>query len=298
MKSILLLLLVFLFSCEENHHNDDHGMPHLVTTQWLADRLEQPDLVLIHVGKEKGYDKKHIRGAVWIDLKKITKPEKEGALSSEIASVQTLDSLFEAAGISDNSTIVLYHGKKWLHFAGRFYLTLDYLGLGDQTYILDGGIKAWKEEKRPTSNSVTKVQPGNLNPRVNLGIIAGIDLVKENYENDKLVIIDARSRRFFDGKDDGKGFIKRPGHIPGAKNLPYTSLTDEGRNFFRDTMALRQELTENGVTKDKKIIIYCHVGHQASLVYFVARNFNYKVALFDGSYEEWGENEDLPIEIN
>ena len=151
-KSLLFafVLLVFTFAAQAQKpaHPDM-----LVTTDWLAAHLKDPNVVVLHLTKErKQYDEGHIPGARWISFDQLM--VKKDGLSSELPPVDDLVKMFESLGISDDSRVVVY-STNWPPLSTRIYFTLDYLGLGDRAAVLDGGLEKWKAE-REVSNELTE----------------------------------------------------------------------------------------------------------------------------------------------
>src|SRR5260221_4267774 len=138
--------------------------PMLVTVDWVADHLNDPSLVLLQIGEKKDYDKGHIPGAQFLEYENISTPHDHGVtLMLELPPVEQLVSGFERLGVSNRSHIILYFGTNWGSPTTRVYWTLDYLGLGDRTSILNGGPVAWRtshhrrstETKQPATGSIT-----------------------------------------------------------------------------------------------------------------------------------------------
>lgn len=111
----------------------------LVSTTWLVEHLKDPSLVLIQIGQKEGYEAGHIPGARFLSYMDISTPSGKG-LTLELPKIDELKSTLEKIGISDNSRIVLYYGSDWVSPTTRVFFTLDYIGLGGQTSILDGGL--------------------------------------------------------------------------------------------------------------------------------------------------------------
>lgn len=283
---ILLTSFQLIFAKGEKHN-------FIVSTGWLSKHLKDPNIVIIEIGQKDGYDKDHIPGAVFLTSSEISTPRGEG-LTLQIPSMEKLISTFETAGVSNNSRIVLYYGNDWVTPTARFYLTLDYMGLGENTSILDGGLPEWKKENLPVTAEVTKPKRGKItinNPHKE--IIVDVDYVAKNLSNPGIQIVDARTENYYSGSDTS---YTRPGHIPGATNIPFTSLTSDSLPYmFKSREALKEIYKDAGVTDNKTMVNYCHIGQQASLVYFIAKYLGYDAKLYDGSYEEWDKRTDLPV---
>ncbi|MFY9622287.1 MAG: sulfurtransferase [Pyrinomonadaceae bacterium] len=265
----------------------------IVTTDWVAKHLNDKSLVLLQVGDRKEYDAAHIPGAQFIQTSDISTPRGQG-LTLELPPVEQLKATFEKLGISDNSRIVVYFSKDWVTPTARVYFTLDYLGLGDRTSILDGGLPAWVAEKRPVTTEVVAPKPGKFTPRPNPKLVVDSVWVSANLNQPNVAILDARNSEFYTGAQAGN--MPRAGHIPRAKSIPFGSVTQDANLKFESPDFLRKLFADAGVKQSDSVATYCHIGQQASLLYFVARYLGYDAHLYDGSFQEWSNRPELPVE--
>src|SRR5262245_354979 len=264
----------------------------IVSADWLAKHLNDDSLVLLQVGDKKEYEDAHIPGAQFIQLQDISTPRGQG-LILELPSVDQLKATFEKLGVSDKSRIIVYFSKDWVTPTTRVFFTLDYLGLGDRTSILDGGLPAWRAENRPVTSEFAEPKPGVLNPRPRKELIVDAAWVNENLKKPEVRIVDARAPQFFTGAEVGR--MPRGGHIPNAKNIPFSSVVDEN-NKLKSPAALAELFRAADIKPGEKVATYCHIGQQASLLYFVARYLGYEAHIYDGSFEDWSNRKDLPVE--
>jgi len=264
----------------------------IVSTQWLAQHLKDDSLVLLQVGEKDEYTAAHIPGAQFIQLSDISTPRGQG-LALELPDTAQLKTTFEKLGVSDKSRIVVYFGKDWVTPTARVFMTLDYMGLGDRTSILDGGLPAWRAEGRPVTTEVRTPAQGTFTPRPNKQIVVDAAWVNANLNRPGVMILDARAPKFYTGEEVGR--MPRGGHIPGARNIPFDSVVEDS-NKFKSVETLRQLFNAAGVKKGDSVTTYCHIGQQASLLYFVARYLGYEAHLYDGSFEDWSHRPELPVE--
>ena len=292
---VVLLLTIVLASLSQAQlkNSGKVNASMIVTTDWLAKHLNDDSLVLLQVGERKDYDAEHIPGAQFIQLSDISTPRGQG-LILELPSVDQLKATFEKLGVTDKSRVIVYFGKDWVTPTARVFMTLDYLGLGDRTSILDGGLPAWRVEGKPLTAELREPKPGHFTPAPNARLVVDAMWVKANLNKPGVAILDARAAKFYTGAEAGQ--MPRAGHIPSAKNIPFSSLVDESTNKFESVESLRYLFNAAGVKPADSIATYCHIGQQASLLYFVARYLGYEAHLYDGSFQDWSNRSELPVE--
>ena len=117
--------------------------------------------------------------------------------------------------------------------------------------------------------------------------------VNANLNKPGVMILDARAQKFYSGAEAGQ--MPRGGHIPSAKNIPFSSLVEDPTNKFKSVAALRELFNTAGVKQGDSVTTYCHIGQQASLLYFVARYLGYEAHLYDGSFEDWSRRPELQV---
>jgi thiosulfate/3-mercaptopyruvate sulfurtransferase len=267
--------------------------PPTVSAEWLNEHINHKNLVLLHIGDKAEYDAGHIPGAMYISSQDISIPREESELALQLPTAETLKTTFEKFGISNDSRIILYFGKDWVTSTTRVYFTLDYLGLKKNTSILDGGMPTWTAAGKSITKDIPTAKQGNLKVVSNDEFVAKADWLNTKLKDSSVKIIDARTPGYYDGSNAG-GY-SRPGHIQGAKSIPFSEIVSED-NKLKDEATLRKMFTDAGVKPYDTVVTYCHIGQQASLVYFAARSLGYKVKLYDGSFEEWSANDALAIE--
>jgi thiosulfate/3-mercaptopyruvate sulfurtransferase len=266
--------------------------PMLVTVDWLGDHLNDPSLVLLEIGDKKDYDKGHIPGAQFLEYESMSTPHGQG-LMLELPPVEQLVSVFERLGVSNRSHIVLYFGTNWVTPTTRVYWTLDYLGLGDRTSILNGGLVAWQAKHHPASTETKQPAKGSITPAPRKEIVADADWVSSHLNKPTVSIIDARTHDFYNGsQSDGN---PRSGHIPGASNLVYLDVVDQDNNKFKSADALKELFRAAGLKPGNLMVSYCHIGQRATVLYFTAKMLGYDAKMYDGSWEDWSHRTNLPI---
>ncbi|MEW5702131.1 MAG: sulfurtransferase [Candidatus Zixiibacteriota bacterium] len=264
------------------------------TPAWLADHLRDSDVVVLHVASLRDdYTRAHIPGArfLWPAWLAVSTPE----LGYEMPSVDSLAAVLRTLGVSNESRIVLCHVLGDVTGTARVFVTLDYLGMGDRTMILDGGLAAWQEAGLPVTSDDAEYAPGTFVPKVRQKTVVHLDSMRVCYNSPGVQVVDARSPKEFDATASLNVF--RGGHIPGAISIPASTVVDSLDCYMPlDSLAARCERA--GLKPGHRIIAYCGVGRMACPVYVAAKMLGYDVGLYDGSFQEWSRKEDLPVEIS
>jgi thiosulfate/3-mercaptopyruvate sulfurtransferase len=269
----------------------------LVTTDWLAQHLNDPNLVLLHVGERKEYDAGHIPGARFVSLEDIASMghDKPGALMLEVPPPADLRERLAGLGISDNSRVIVYYGNDWVTPSTRVVFTLDYAGLGSNTSLLDGGMQLWKKS-HPLTTAVPASRKGSLSALKTKPLVVDADWVKANVAKPGIAVVDGRAAAFYDGVQTGRSMAgqQRTGHVAGARSIPFTEITDESL-VFKPRAELEALFAKAGVKPGDTVVGYCHIGQQATGVLFAARLLGHKVMLYDGSFEDWSAHTAYPV---
>ena len=266
----------------------------LVTTEWAAEHLDDFGMVVLHVGREGTYATEHIPGARFVDLMDVADPDSRSrsGLVLELPDPTLVERTLEGLGISDNSTILVYADRS-ISAATRVVFTLDWAGLGERTYLLDGGLEAWKADGRMVTSEVPTVTPGGLTVHHRGELVVDADWVGGRAGSDGLSVLDGRARRFYEGEREDRGLA---GHIPGAGSTPIEEFLRPS-GAFKSKADLQAILTEAGVRPGDTVVTYCHIGQRASVVAFVARLLGHEVKVYDGSCEDWAAR-GLPAETS
>lgn len=267
--------------------------PLLVTTGWLSRHLHDPRLVILHVGEKAGYDAAHIPGARYLaPVVELSTPRVEGQLFLELPGRAVLDSVLSGKGISNDSRIVLYPADGYFTATSRALFTLEYAGLRGRVSILDGGFEAWKRDGLPVTSEVPLPVAGRFTTRPDSSLVVEADFVHAHLADRRIRIVDARDSSYYNGRETRQG---RNGHIPGAASIPFLTVTDS-TGHFRPVSLLRAQFAQAGLKPGQTVVTYCHIGQQASLVWFTARLLGYRARLYDGSFQDWARRTDLPVE--
>lgn len=272
-------------------------VPLLVDTAWLDQHLNDRDLVILHVGAAPEYDAGHITGARRVSEEDLSLPHDMSKMSTELMlelpPFDVLRTRVAALGISDNSRIIVYAGKSTpLQSATRIVFTLDYLGLGNGTSLLNGGVNAWTRGGKSTVTQTATVTPGTLTMKAPQPVVADAAYVKSVGTRPNEQLVDARAAVFYRGLEASMGGEK--GHIPGALSIPFSELTDNNQMIDRDRIAAIFQTA--GIKPGSTIVAYCHVGQQATAVIFASRLLGHPVRLYDGSFQDWTINVHGPVE--
>jgi thiosulfate/3-mercaptopyruvate sulfurtransferase len=265
------------------------GLNHqIVTPAWLEENLGDPYVVVVEIGSVETANRPHIPGARFVSIESIV--QQPGWPPNELPPVHQLAKAFENAGVGDEGRLILY--SKVPIYATRAWFTLDYLGQGYRTAILDGGLDRWVLEKRPLTSKRVRALPKTFTPYVDESRLASLADVRDAAKNG-VKLIDARPYTQYYGFNRGAQVARR-GHIPGAECLPWQSNLAANGSYL-SAEALRAKYEALIPDRNQPVIVYCRTGMDASMPYFVLRSLGYNVALHDGSYVEWSRDKTLPV---
>lgn len=282
----------------------------LVTTQWLASHLNQPDLRIFdcstvlqfEVGGKRPYrvlscadehERAHIPGAGYLDLQRDFSIE-DSPYGMTLADPETVASSFEQAGVDQGSRVILY-SRRSLSWATRFWWMLHWLGF-DNAAVLDGGFEKWVNEGRPVSTQSATYPPGRLEIDLRREVFVGKEEVLAAIGDPKTCLVNALGRDVFSGENPRYG---RPGRIPGSVNFPQIELVDLETHAFRSVEAIAQMFEKAGADQANKYITYCGGGIFATVTAFWLHQLGHtNVAVYENSMSEWGPDNSLPIEVD
>lgn len=266
--------------------------PHLVSTDWLAERLGDPGVVAVdgswHLpdanrdGEAEFLDR-HIPGAVYFDINRIA--DTSTTLPHMMPSAEFFSAEAGKLGVGDGMTIVIYDGSG-LFAAPRVWWTFRTMGAKD-VFVLDGGFPKWLAEGRPTESGPSTRAPKTFMARLDASAVKSADDVASALDAGSAQVVDARPAARFRGEAPEPRPGLASGHAPGSVNLPFSEIVKDGR-LVGDEDLLRA-LAAAGVDVTKPIITSCGSGVSASIVALALEGVGAKAeGVYDGSWAEWG----------
>jgi thiosulfate/3-mercaptopyruvate sulfurtransferase len=273
----------------------------LVSTDWLAARLEDPKVKIIDASfKLPGvlplpaddYLGAHLPGAVFFDVDHIADPNDPRPHMYPDATRFARE--VAALGISSGDTVVAYDSGGWVAAPRAWWMLLSFGH--PNVKVLDGGLKKWLREGRPTHSGKVTPKPGKFQAKFDPSYLRSQQQLVGNLQSHAEQVIDARPRARFEGSATEPRPGLRGGHIPGSRSVPYAELFDAGTGAMKPLEELRRMFTNAGVDMAKPIVTTCGSGVSALVVTLALYRLGVRgSALYDGSWSEWGSPDGPPV---
>jgi thiosulfate/3-mercaptopyruvate sulfurtransferase len=289
-------------------HGSSSGVTPLVDADWLNERLDQDNLVVLDVrsgidngGDRSTFENGHIPGAVYSHYVNDGWRESRDGVSGVLPPVRSLERLISSLGIANDDTVVVVPagtGATDFGSAARVYWTFRVLGHDDVT-ILNGGFAGWKAAGKPVEQGQGERRDvAQFNGELQQELLATLEEVEAARES-QAQLVDARPEDYFRGENQSPA-ARAPGTIPGANNMPHQSfLSERDQVFYLDEALVSDRVNTAKLDRDARTIAFCNTGHWAATDWFVMSELAgfREVALYDGSMAEWSQDSNRPMQV-
>lgn len=268
---------------------DNNILPLVIEPSELGSFLQREDLIVIDLCNLQLYQQIHVPGAINVQPQQLVCGIQPA--TGKLPAPEQLEQLLGQLGYTGKEHFVVYddEGGGW---AGRFIWTLDAIGCRQYSY-LNGGLHAWAKENHPVESTINQPGVTEVSLSIDNSVIASCEYILDNLNNSDVLIWDARSPQEYAGE---RVLAQRSGHIPGAINYEWTRAMDPQKNY-RIKETVKDELEALGITGDNEIITHCQTHHRSGFTYLVAKYLGFnRIRAYDGSWSEWGNRPDTPIE--
>jgi thiosulfate/3-mercaptopyruvate sulfurtransferase len=274
----------------------------VVSTDWLAGNLGAPDLRVVDASyylpgegldPRQEFETQHIPGAVFFDIDAIKDPASD--LPHMLPPPHIFSAKVRKLGLGDGLRLVIYD-QRGLFSAPRVWWTFRTFG-HEEVAVLDGGLPKWLNEGRPVEEGEARAEERHFTPRMNSLLLRDRAQLLANLAGRAEQVLDARSSaRFAGGAPEPRAGL-RAGHIPGSRNLPFNEIIDPRRQTLLDDATLRARFAAAGVDLQQPVVTTCGSGVTAAVLALGLHRLGHRdVAVYDGSWSEWGLPGDTPVE--
>jgi thiosulfate/3-mercaptopyruvate sulfurtransferase len=273
----------------------------LVETDWVQANIDNPDVRIVEVDEDtEAYQRGHVRNAVGLHWKN----DLQDSLRREFVGPHEFAQLMDRIGVGNDTEVVLYGGNNnW--FAAYAYWYFKYYG-HDNVRLMNGGRKKWELEGKELTQDPAKAEPSK-----GYSVKGAVDEIRAFRDfiasdvvgNPAYGLVDVRSPEEYRGELLAPAHLpqeqaQKPGHIPGAKNIPWSKSVNPDNGAFLSAEDLQKLYGAEGITDDKEIVAYCRIGERSAHTWFVLHELLgfQNVRNYDGSWTEWGSLVGAPIE--